>query len=1642
MSQILPILVWMLFVYFTPVFCGHYPYIFSDTLNSSVNWQSNEDIIKISSNCPSVDTICVYNFGENGQEWIPNGAKYVWQSYSASRRTNVYYCSQCDNGVKYLYGIILNEYYYWLIGQNDNSPSTYNRCILGKNLGTDYVFNFDRCLMPGSWQYYNTQWYGYTSASLSDCTSGKSAASNIVDPNKICISGNNQLRLNGEYEFSFYETGQRTNVYRCELCESLATGNPATVFLYGMMLTGNNAYWFIGTSPYSSTSLFSYCYLGTIADTSSYYFNIDDCSDGKVTWASYDSTYGWINDNDMISNKCAPETLQTCAELKSNYEIYNTYSINQPYQNFAVGFDMNIMSLELGKDSFVLEYSCNNISSTAYRNLVSFNYELQSASSISNIIYKLPDHCNNSSSVSLRFRIQNVVNSSKTVVYIDNIILYYNVVGLLFRDNMNSQQGWITNSLSNITLYDSGAFCESDSKCFNLIATSQNYIHITKNVKVNNNTYHCKDFNLQWSLKTTGLTSTTIFDVEIQCINNYFQFNDICIVKEYDINDDCIDNSCNIQKYNLPKECDLSSNIVIGFYLLSPSATDKVYIDYVQLTHSEISGQNTSFCTTRSPSYSPTEQPSTNPTEITINPTNIPTSAPTQKPSKSPLNVGLTDDPTTEPTNQPTNMPTFEPTVEPTIEPTTYPTLEPTINPSTNPTQTPTKSTSHPTKTPTVFPTQHPSSSPSSFTNNPTAFPTPSPTVSIPDVRFKKLLSNITISQTVQCGDFITDDTTEQNPIKFYQLNVNNNPNYGRSVFIDTCGSHFDTELIVWNYDNSKDYYHNDNANCDRPGYPGWATAQLSIDSLFNGIYIIAVTSSPHGSWFLGEFPDPNHYVADGYFIMNITCTQLDVTLNPSVSPTNAPTNLLYYPYLYVDRFNDLSDWEQEGNVSISSMDCPMNVNVPEISTTKNNKTCIVGSPEAIWDGQYTWKRFDSDANSSFYASDRGNKYIYEYKTELGYYNYYINDYETDSIMKSRCIQPVKNIRECIGQWEHYVDGMWNVDTDMISLTCNDACVYGSDSSFVPEQARFRWSHYDSTRRTNVYLCDRCIDTNMEDGDGIFLSGWANIHVTSPQLDLENVYVWTISSGAWQISYSFCYVGANLGTEYIFDLSSCLSQEIWQTYNLTKETMGDDFNMRLEECSIMTSNVLETDYESEICVDNSSSSHLNGKYKWQHYNEMLNESIYYNPQNYMYLYPYITKTGNFQYHIHGNEANGKSSATCNVTNKNLGIRNCVGRWKVYNDSHQLLDTDMIATPCQDICINGTKFMYSHFDLTRKSNIYSDENTSYLYGWKEDWGGTAGVQFYWKIGDDYNHFFPSSECRLGNNFGNSYIFNINDCFQHEWVSYSGGRNMYLIAYKCNANTNATCIKLETGSEISRTYTLVDDYQNFAVGFDINMPNNFVDKLVMEYSCNNELQIIFDTLTEFDTEFSIGGTSITDVLYSLPKSCNHMPYISIKFKISSSKRNMLQFDNDINISTFIQIDNVYLYYAVDNRLLTDPMDGLIRWSQISETVTPNYASNTYCEVDGICYKMSLTSDVFKFVRIAKTVRTNAAFYHKDFNLNWSLQTSALSTDGVFKVEIQCDNNYVHVDDLCIIKQYDNNTDCTNSVCAIQSYNLPSE
>eukprot|EP01084_Bolivina_argentea_P229161 386850_1 len=110
---------------------------------------------------PHVEDICVYG---NDKSFIADGATFEFFAYNTTTRTNIYICEECWSSTvssAYLYGCISSNTnnYYWLIGQDYKSCSSWSSCYVGNTLGPNYNFDINNCFDVNNWRTYNgSEW--------------------------------------------------------------------------------------------------------------------------------------------------------------------------------------------------------------------------------------------------------------------------------------------------------------------------------------------------------------------------------------------------------------------------------------------------------------------------------------------------------------------------------------------------------------------------------------------------------------------------------------------------------------------------------------------------------------------------------------------------------------------------------------------------------------------------------------------------------------------------------------------------------------------------------------------------------------------------------------------------------------------------------------------------------------------------------------------------------------------------------------------------------------------------------------------------------------------------------------------------------------------------------------------------------------------------------------------------------------------------------------------------------------------------------------------------------------------------------------------------------------------------------------------
>eukprot|EP01083_Nonionella_stella_P040735 110441_1 len=414
--------------------------------------------------------------------------------------------------------------------------------------------------------------------------------------------------------------------------------------------------------------------------------------------------------------------------------------------------------------------------------------------------------------------------------------------------------------------------------------------------------------------------------------------------------------------------------------------------------------------------------------------------------------------------------------------------------------------------------------------------------------------------------------------------------------------------------------------------------------------------------------------------------------------------------YVQHDRLNTLVDWKSDGSVhAVSSPNCPSATNYT--AKFKGNKLCISNSMNAFWDGQYEWQYLDGNVQGSIYYNAKSNKYIYEYMeqhVEAYYYKYYINDYQQDTIIMTRCVTDgIIDIQYCMGNWQNHVyvphnnSYAWITDSNMISTTCNDICMNGMSYSrlidTIPYKATFMWSHYNISKTSNVYYCIGC-------QDNLYFYGFY-VNDYTYKCVIELLYGSHIGTGVVLDWFTF----TNNNHTLLSTKDCAHSLDEWQDGDLWITFCPANPNTALDRLE-----TLPMFQESQICVQDSYHSLLDGEYRWLYYDFEIQGSIYYNKEKETYIQPYINGTGRRHYNIYGNRNNVTIHAKCEAS----VISRCGKNWQINYDSTWNVYTNMVATPCQDVCINGHPYQYGYgseavfrflyFSQTERSNVYFSE----------------------------------------------------------------------------------------------------------------------------------------------------------------------------------------------------------------------------------------------------------------------------------------------------------------------------------------------
>eukprot|EP01083_Nonionella_stella_P259103 884994_1 len=736
------------------------------------------------------------------------------------------------------------------------------------------------------------------------------------------------------------------------------------------------------------------------------------------------------------------------------------------------------------------------------------------------------------------------------------------------------------------------------------------------------------------------------------------------------------------------------------------------------------------------------------------------------------------------------------------------------------------------------------------------------------------------------------------------------------------------------------------------------------------------------------------------------------------------------YPYLYHDTFDSISDWQMSDDVSIvSSPKCPSfgaNARSPP-PLIKENKICISSSYRELFDGEYLFESYNHDLNASIYLHNGTNRY-FSAQTTSDNYEYNIHSFTYENITKARCIIPKSNsadtfnahdLRICVGRWEFYGGEEWISDTNMTSVPCQSRCIEGNDIEDI-NRGVFEYHSFNVTRGTPIYYCSEC-------GRYTYLYGWVQSGSYGYRIgDDPN------SPGAW----SYCFIGSDLSDEYIFSLDDCTdwrqswngtdwNNNNWIPYLCDDDARGD-WTKSFEKINI--------DPDRKVCINGATDPDINGEYNWLYYDAVLRGSTYLNA-NGSHIHPSIDIFGHYSWVI------GDNSMRCNISDAVQGyifdINDCVNGWEINTNGAWIKGSAVFMTECTDICVSGhskdfmpdgTIFSYVYFNVTRQTNVYVCEKCTvsgydgvYLYGWAYDW----------YIGPDANDASRWSKCYIGSDLDPNYVFNIQDCLYGRipsplWQTYNGVTDSDededdVIMTKCNEASHRVCMLM--GSNATKEYVVNGTHTGFALGFDVNTANMASGvPFTVEYSCSG----VFKELTIFSEAANVPYTGI---IYQLPTSaCNDQRSIAIRF----------------DTKDHVYADSVYLYYNTTNTLFMDSMTTYVNWDISTLNQVSTEVQSDYCPTGGSCLRLRANQN--EIVSMITTIDlSNKPYKYKDLLLQWSAVTTGLNSGSYFIVEYQCDPNYlytVNTDELCLLKKYGDGTDCTQSSCAVQSYNLPSK
>eukprot|EP01083_Nonionella_stella_P000629 1773_1 len=163
--------------------------------------------------------------------------EYIWQQFDYESNTSIYQCETCTTQM-YLYSSVDSKWWAnWYIS-NDYTQTAMSERYCGYSPDVNKIVTATDCMTWETWDNDAGQMAEInmdlsfcqtdimtipitTIIQSNSCIDGEwfdSINQQIIDCNNICISGNDNQDLNGEYVWQQFDYQSNTSIYQCETC--------------------------------------------------------------------------------------------------------------------------------------------------------------------------------------------------------------------------------------------------------------------------------------------------------------------------------------------------------------------------------------------------------------------------------------------------------------------------------------------------------------------------------------------------------------------------------------------------------------------------------------------------------------------------------------------------------------------------------------------------------------------------------------------------------------------------------------------------------------------------------------------------------------------------------------------------------------------------------------------------------------------------------------------------------------------------------------------------------------------------------------------------------------------------------------------------------------------------------------------------------------------------------------------------------------------------------------------------------------------------------------------------------------------------------------------------------------------------------